>query len=79
MEIEPTYRTIEYGDWRDDSVRGIGEFCIDWAFEKCGHLRVDTHGDNRVMQKLLEKCGFTHCGTICVEEDCYSRLAYEKS
>lgn len=91
-DIEPTYYEIEDGGWLDDSaygvvhrlagdgsVKGIGKFCIDWAFEKCGHLRVDTHGDNRVMQKLLEKCGFTHCGTIYVEEDCYPRLAYEKS
>lgn len=91
-DIEPTYRTIEDGGWRDDSaygvihrlagdgsVKGIGKFCVDWAFEKCGHLRVDTHGDNRVMQNLLEKCGFTHCGTIYVEEDSYPRLAYEKS
>ena len=90
-DIEPTYRVIEDGGWRDDSaygvvhrlagdgsVKGIGEFCIDWAFEKCGHLRMDTHGDNRVMQNLLEKCGFNHCGTIYVEEDCYPRLAYEK-
>lgn len=90
-DIEPTYRTIEDGGWQDDSaygvvhrlagdrsVKGIGEFCIEWAFKKCGHLRVDTHGDNRVMQNLLEKCGFIHCGTIYVEEDCYPRLAYEK-
>ena len=30
------------------------------------------------MQKLAEKLGFTHCGTIYVEEDPYPRLAYEK-
>ncbi len=30
------------------------------------------------MQGLLEKLGFTHCGTIYVEEDDYPRLAYEK-
>ena len=91
-DIEPTYRVIEDGGWRDDSaygvihrlagdgsVKGVGEFCIDWAFEKCRHLRVDTHGDNRVMQKLLEKNGFMHCGTIYVMEDSYPRLAYEKS
>ena len=43
------------------------------------HLRIDTHGDNTVMQRLMEKLGFTHCGTIYVEEDDYPRLAYEKS
>ena len=90
-DIEPTYRTIYDGAWLDDSpygvihrmagdgsVKGIGAFCIEWALEECGHVRVDTHGDNVVMQNLLAKLGFTHCGTIYVEEDDYPRLAYEK-
>ena len=90
-DIEPTYREITDGSWfgdesygvvhrlaGDGSERGIGAFCLEWAFEQCHHLRVDTHGDNRVMQSLLKKLGFTHCGTIYVEEDNYPRLAYEK-
>ena len=90
-EIEPTYRVIKDGAWLDDSpygvihrlagngsVNGVGSFCIEWAFRQCGHLRVDTHGDNRVMQNLLRKNGFVHCGTISVEQDCYPRLAFEK-
>ena len=90
-DIEPTYRRIEDGAWLsetpygvvhriagDGSIRGIGAFCINWAFEQCGHLRIDTHGDNKVMQNLLTKLGFTHCGTIHVEEDDYPRLAFEK-
>lgn len=89
--IEATYARIEDGAWLDDSaygvvhriaadgsVKGIGSFCINWAFDQCGHLRIDTHGDNTVMQKLLEKLGFVHCGTIYVEEDDDPRLAYEK-
>lgn len=91
-DIEPTYRHIENGAWQDDSsygvihrlagdqtVRGVGSFCLNWAFEQCGHLRVDTHGDNKVMQSLLEKNGFVHCGTIYVNTDPYPRLAYEIS
>ncbi|MBQ8306916.1 MAG: GNAT family N-acetyltransferase [Blautia sp.] len=91
-DIEPTYREITEGGWLDDSPygvvhriagdgseRGIGAFCINWAYEKCGHLRIDTHGDNTVMQKLLKKLGFVHCGTIYVEEDNDPRLAFEKS
>ena len=90
-DIEPTYRRITDGAWLsetpygvvhriagDGSVRGIGTFCVRWAFAQCGHLRVDTHGDNTVMQGLLEKLGFIHCGTIFVEEDNFPRLAYEK-
>ncbi len=91
-DVEPTYRRIEAGAWRDDSpygvvhrlasdgsVPGTGRFCLRWAYAQCGHLRIDTHGDNRVMQTLLEKEGFLPCGTIYVEEDPYPRIAYEKS
>ena len=90
-DIEPVYRKIWDGAWLSDgpygvvhriagdgSEKGIGAFCINWAFRQCGSLRMDTHGDNVVMQKLLTKLGFVHCGTIYVEEDNYPRLAYEK-
>ena len=50
-----------------------------YAFAQSGHLRVDTHGDNRVMRNLLRKLGFVHCGTIYVEEDDFPRLAFEKN
>ena len=63
----------------DGSEKGIGAFCINWAFEQCGHLRIDTHGDNIVMQNLVKKLGFVHCGTIYVEEDNNPRLAFEKT
>lgn len=91
-DIEPAYRVIEDGAWLDDSPygvvhriagngteKGIGSFCLKWAFQQSGgHLRIDTHGDNIVMQNLLKKRGFVHCGTIYVEEDSCPRLAYEK-
>ena len=90
-DIDPTYRHIEDGNWLEDSPYGvvhrlagdgsrpgIGQFCLEWALQQCGHLRVDTHGDNKVIQNLLRKMGFTHCGTIYVEEDDFPRLAYEK-
>ena len=90
-DIEPTYRQIEDGAWigdsaygvvhriaGDGSTRGIGAFCLDWAYAQCGHLRVDTHGDNHVMQNLLEAIGFERCGTIYVVEDNDPRIAYEK-
>ena len=91
-DIEPTYREITDGKWLDDSPYGVihriasdgsekgtGAFCINWAYEQCGHLRIDTHGDNTVMQHVLRKLGFVHCGTIYVQEDNDPRLAYEKS
>ncbi|MBQ6645795.1 MAG: hypothetical protein IJM56_03845 [Clostridia bacterium] len=63
----------------DGSVRGMGSFCLNWAYGQCRHLRIDTHADNTVMQNLLKKLGFVHCGTIYVHEDNDPRLAYEKS
>lgn len=90
-DIEPTYHVIEDGAWLDNSaygvihrlagdgsVKGIGCFCLEWAFKQCGHLRIDTHEDNRVMQNLLKKSGFIYCGIIHLTNDNYPRLAYEK-
>ena len=91
-DIEPTYREISDGAWldgspygvihrlaSDGSVKGVGAFCLNWAYAQCGHLRIDTHKDNAVMQNMVKKLGFVHCGTIYVEEDNDPRLAYEKS
>ena len=91
QDIDPTYHSIENGAWLDDSpygvihrlagdgtVKGIGKFCIEWTFKQCGHLRMDTHEDNYVMQNLLKKCGFLYCGIVHVEEDTCPRLAYER-
>lgn len=90
-EAEPTYQHIEQGEWLDNgaygvvhriagdgSVKGIGTFCLNWAYRQRGHLRIDTHGDNKVMQNLLVKLGFQYRGIIYVEEDHNPRLAYEK-
>ena len=90
-DVEPAYRRIENGTWLvpgpygvvhriavDGARRGVGAFCLEWAFARCGHLRIDTHGDNIPMQRLLDKLGFVRCGTIYVEEDDWPRIAYEK-
>lgn len=89
-DIEPCYREIE-GAWKgssaygvvhrvasDGTVKGAGAHCINWAFAQCGNLRMDTHGDNRVMQNLLKKLGFSYAGITYVEEDDDPRLSYEK-
>ena len=87
---DPTYAVID-GAWisdapysvvhriaTDGSARGVGAYCINWALKRTGHLRIDTHGDNKPMQRLMEKLGFTYCGIIYVEEDNDPRMAYEK-
>lgn len=90
-ENDTTYDVIENGKWSSDKTygvvhriavhgaRGVGSFCLNWAFEQCGYLRIDTHPDNAVMQGLLKKLGFKKCGIIYVEEDDYPRYAYDKN
>ena len=90
--IDPCYDVIEDGEWLDPSPYGVvhriaaaeegtgaGGFSINWAFEQCGHLRMDTHGDNMVMRNLLSKLGFQRRGIIYIVEDNDPRIAYEKS
>ena len=88
---EPTYLNIYEGSWlNNDSYgvihriassgkqKGIGETCINWCLDKCRNLRIDTHRDNKVMQNILQKLGFTYCGIIYLENG-DERLAYQKS
>lgn len=88
---EPGYLGIEDGGWSKDAPygvvhriataensRGVGSFCIRWAYAQSGYLRIDTHPDNTVMQNALEKLGFTKRGIIHVIEDHDPRFAYEK-
>ena len=57
--------------------RGIFEECMDFCRKSAPDLRADTHADNRIMQHLLEKNGFTRCGIIHVA-DGTPRIAYQK-
>ena len=90
-DIDATYRNITDGAWLSDApygvvhriasdgvTKGVGTFCVNWAFAQSGHLRIDTHGDNVVMQNLMKKLGFAQCGIIFVVEDNDPRIAYEK-
>ncbi|MBP3816427.1 MAG: GNAT family N-acetyltransferase [Firmicutes bacterium] len=91
-DIDPCYLNIEEGEWMDDSPygvlhriasaqikKGILEFVIDWCFQRCNHIRIDTHEENAIMQKCLEKLGFSKRGTIYVKQDNYPRIAFEKT
>ena len=44
--------------------KGVASAVLDWSMEHCQSLRADTHADNKIMQHLLEKNGFTRCGVI---------------
>ncbi len=88
---DPTYRVIEQGNWLNNEpygvvhriasagiVRGAGSYCLNWALEQCGNLKIDTHSDNIIMQNCLKKNGFTYCGIIYLE-DGDERLAFQKT
>jgi RimJ/RimL family protein N-acetyltransferase len=89
--IDSNYDYIEDGQWIGSDEYGVvhriasahtvkeaGAYCINWAFEQCHHLRIDTHKDNTVMRNLLKKLGFVYCGIIYVREDNDPRMAFEK-
>ena len=85
-----TYVRIYEGQWlneapygvvhritSDGTIRGAASFCLNWAFNKCGNLKIDTHRDNIVMQHLLDKNGFKYCGVVYLENGS-ERIAYQK-
>lgn len=86
---DPTYGFIE-GRWlneepygtvhrlaSDGSRRGIFEACLRFCEEEVDNVRVDTHEDNRIMQHLLSKYGYTKCGIIYLANG-DPRWAYHK-
>lgn len=89
VEEDPTYAVIENGSWLDASPygvihriasdgkdRGILDEAVTFALGKINHIRIDTHADNRVMQSLLRKNGFSPRGIIYVHGHS-PRIAYE--
>lgn len=86
---DPTYQIIENGHWLNDEtygvvhkvasrqrIHGVGHKILTYVFSQIKNVRMDTHADNYPMQKLLEKHGFVHVGTIYLA-DGQSRLAYQ--
>lgn len=87
---EPTYCRMDGGSWKKGGPygvihriavarhgAGIAGFCFDFCYEICKNLRIDTHRDNRVMQRALEKNGFSYCGIIYLANG-DERLAYQR-
>ena len=89
---DPTYGVIKEGAWITDSksygtihriagngkCRGLLKACVEFGFSLTDVIRIDTHEDNLVMQKLIKRSGFTYCGIINAA-DGTPRLAYEKA
>ena len=90
VEADKTYAKIYGGAWLNDKPygvihriassgkqRGIGDACLQWCFEQCGNIRVDTHCDNIVMQNILQRNGYSRCGIIYVANGT-ERIAFQK-
>ena len=89
MEEDPTYIAIYDGRWESnapygtihriasDGSGGIFTAALNWCLSRCRHLRIDTHHDNKVMQHVVEKHGFTRRGIIYIA-DGTPRIAYER-
>ena len=89
-EADKTYARIYDGEWLNDKPygvvhriasngkqKGIGDVAMQWCFEQCGNVRVDTHRDNVVMQNVLMRNGYHRCGIIYVANGT-ERIAYQK-
>ena len=89
-ETDPTYREIYNGAWLNEEAyavvhriasagkaRGVGTFCMNWAYEQFSNVKIDTHRDNVVMQNMLKKNGFLYCGIIHLANG-EERLAFQK-
>ena len=89
VEQEPTYREIE-GEWLNGeaygvvhriassgNARGSGAACLNWCFEQCHNIRIDTHRDNAPMRGLLDRLGYAYCGIIRLANG-EERLAFQK-
>lgn len=88
--VDETYLKIDGGSWLNDeeygvihriasktSAHGVFDKAIEYCSKKVRNIRIDTHSDNKVMQHVIEKNGFTKCGTIYVR-DGSPRIAYHK-
>ena len=86
---DPTYAHIEQGSWRSDTPYGTihriagdgsgGVFgaCLAYVEKLSNHIRIDTHADNKPMQHVVEKYGFSRRGIIYVA-DGSPRIAYDR-
>ncbi|MBP3701147.1 MAG: GNAT family N-acetyltransferase [Lachnospiraceae bacterium] len=64
--------------------QGLAGQLISYAAAMCrergiGSIRMDTHEDNRSMQRMLSKNGFLYRGIIYLGRDGAKRVAFEKS
>jgi acetyltransferase, GNAT family len=87
---DPTYNFIAEGNWLNDEsygvlhriasngeAKGVFKEILLYASEHYSNIRIDTHHDNKIMQRLLEQNEFVYCGVIFLA-DGSPRLAYQR-
>lgn len=88
---EPTYARIVDGTWLDDTLpyhvvhriasqpqaHGIFAAMLAHCLAHTDNLRMDTHRDNLIMQRLLQRHGFSYCGIIHLGNG-DERLAFQR-
>ncbi len=85
---DPTYGIIEDGRWRSDTpygtihrIAGDGSggvlaSAVSFCKTKINHIRIDTHHDNKIMQRAVVKQGFRRSGIIYLANG-DPRIAYD--
>ena len=85
---DPTYGEIEDGAWKSgatygtihriasDGSGGILRTAVGFCADQISNIRIDTHHDNKVMQKAVAKLGFERSGIIHLANGS-PRIAYE--
>ena len=91
---EPTYAYIEGGLWLDDTTpyrtihrlacapnsHGVARQAFLWSESQCASIRVDTHRDNHIMLHIIQKLGYTYCGTVYMTNgtprDAFQKMTY---
>ena len=88
MGEDPTYAEIFEGSWgsnepygtihriASDGSGGIFTAALNYCKTRADHIRIDTHHDNKIMQHVVEKHGFSRRGIIYIA-DGSPRIAYE--
>ncbi len=86
---DPTYLYIEDGEWMNDApyvaihriagdqkIHGIFTSAMEYCKTYADNIRIDTHKENRVMQRVLAKHGFSRRGTIYLKNG-EPRIAFQ--
>ena len=85
---DPTYDIIYDGTWHrtdpygtihriaGDGSGGVLAAAVRFGKERINHIRIDTHEDNKIMQRAIAKQGFQRSGIIHLENGS-PRIAYD--